>query len=99
MARKKLEGDVVKKWLAEHAGWKLVEKGKSIRKQFKFTSFRDSIVFVNRVATLADQADHHPDLDIRYDKVLLTLSTHSASGLTQKDLDLARSVDHATSAR
>ena len=99
MASKKLDPEAVEAWLADQQGWKLVAEGDAIRKQFSFGSFRDSIVFVNRVATLADEADHHPDVDIRYDKVSLTLSTHSAGGLTDKDLDLARSVDYATSAR
>ncbi len=67
-------------------------------KQFSFPSFRDSIVFVNRVATLADDADHHPDIDVRYDRVTLILSTHSAGGITEKDLALAEAVDFATSA-
>lgn len=99
MGRKTLEGNAVKDWLAGRRGWKLVEGGKALRKQFKFKSFRDSIVFVNRVATLADKADHHPDMDVRFDKVVLTLSTHSAGGITDKDLDLAKNVDFATSSR
>ncbi len=57
------------------------------------------IVFVNRVASLADDANHHPDIDIRYNKVRLTLTTHEAEGITDKDLDLAERVDFATSAR
>ncbi len=48
---------------------------------------------MNRVARLAEKADHHPDIDIRYKKVLLTLSTHSAGGLTQKDFALARQIN------
>ncbi len=99
MAEKTLGEDEVKGWLAAQTGWKLVADGAAIRKQFTFNSFRDSIVFVNRVATLADKANHHPDVDIRYDRVLLTLSTHSAGGVTDKDLDLAKGVDLATSAR
>jgi 4a-hydroxytetrahydrobiopterin dehydratase len=55
-------------------------------------------VFVNRVASLADELNHHPDIDIRYTAVLLTLSTHSAGGLTELDLKVAERVDFATSA-
>ncbi len=93
----KLERDAVQAWLEDRDGWKL--EGDAIRKVFTFKSFRSSIVFVNRIATLADDADHHPDVDIRYNKVTLTLSTHDAGGITEKDLELARAVDFATSAR
>jgi 4a-hydroxytetrahydrobiopterin dehydratase len=51
------------------------------------------VAFVNRVARLAEEADHHPDVDIRYDKVRLGLSTHSAGGLTSRDFDLAGRID------
>ena len=67
-------------------------------KEFKFPSFRDSIVFVNRIATLADEADHHPDILVQYKKVHITLSTHSAGGITEKDLKLAEQLDFSTSA-
>ncbi len=94
---KTLDAATVKAWLKERDGWK--QKSKSIIKTYKFESFRNCIVFVNRVATLADEKDHHPDIDIRYDQVTITLSTHSAGGLTEKDLELAKAVDFATSAR
>jgi 4a-hydroxytetrahydrobiopterin dehydratase len=92
----KLNGASIQSWLASHAGWK--RKSNALIKEFKFSSFRDSVVFVNRVATLADTADHHPDIDVRYDRVMLSLSTHSAGGITEKDLKLAEQVDFATSA-
>ncbi len=94
---KTLDNAAVRAWLKDREGWK--HKGKSIFKTFKFDSFRNSIVFVNRVATLADERDHHPDVDIRFDKVTIALSTHSAGGLTPSDLDLAKAIDFATSAR
>ena len=56
-------------------------------------------MFVNRVASIADDLSHHPDIDIRYDKVRLSVTTKEAKGLTQKDLDFAEKVDYATSAR
>jgi 4a-hydroxytetrahydrobiopterin dehydratase len=55
-------------------------------------------VFVNRVAGLADERDHHPDIDIRYDTVKLRLSSHDAGGVTERDLALAQAIDHSTSA-
>ena len=73
--------------------------GDALTKSFNFETFRDTIVFVNRVATLADENEHHPDIDIRYTEVSLSLSTHSEGGITEKDIDLARQIDFATSAR
>ena len=93
----KLNDESIRGWLDGREGWK--RKSKALTKEFRFTSFRDAIVFVNRVASLADDMDHHPDIDIRYTTVHLTLTTHESKALTQKDLDLAERVDFATSAR
>lgn len=82
-------------WLDSRPGWK--RDGESITKLFTFPSFRDSIVFVNRVATIADSVKHHPDIDIRNRKVLLSVTTHDAGGLTENDFDLAQRVDFANS--
>ena len=68
-------------------------EGDSIRREFEFDDFPAAIAFVDRVAGAAEHADHHPDIDIRYDRVLLVLSTHSAGGLTAKDFDLAAAAD------
>lgn len=92
----KLGNASIQGWLENRAGWK--RRSNALTKEFRFSSFRDSIVFVNRVATLADDANHHPDIDVRYDRVTLTLSTHSAGGITEKDLKLAEQVDFSTSA-
>ena len=59
----------------------------------KLATFRDAIAFVGRVADVAEEMDHHPDIDIRRRTVVLRVSTHSASGLTQMDLDFGRRVD------
>ena len=91
-----LNDESIDGWLKGRKGWKRL--GNALTKDFQFPSFRDSIVFVNRVASLADDSDHHPDIDIRYTTVRLTLETHSAGGITEKDLKLAESVDFATSA-
>ena len=71
-------------------GWE--NNGKEITRVYKFKDFKEAMAFVNRVADLAEAADHHPDIDIRYNKVTLTLSTHSAGGLTEKDFALARQI-------
>lgn len=93
----KLNDESVGGWLEGRSGWK--RKEDAIVKNFKFPTFRDSIVFVNRMATLADEHEHHPDIDIRYDQVRVTLSTHDAGGITEKDLEMAEQIDFATSAR
>jgi 4a-hydroxytetrahydrobiopterin dehydratase len=65
-----------------------IESGELIR-TFQFSDFRAAIAFVNQVAELAEAAGHHPDIDIRYNRVRLALVTHDAGGLTAKDFDLA----------
>lgn len=92
-----LDDESLQEWVAEHPGWS-VESG-VLTKTFDFPAFRDSIVFVNRVATLADEADHHPDIDIRYDRVRIGLVTHDADGITEKDTAMAHRIDYATSNR
>jgi 4a-hydroxytetrahydrobiopterin dehydratase len=64
-----------------------------LSKTFTWPTFADAIGFVNRVAKLADAANHHPDIDIRYTKVTCTLSTHDAGGITELDLDLAGKIE------
>ncbi|HLA42364.1 MAG TPA: 4a-hydroxytetrahydrobiopterin dehydratase [Aggregatilineales bacterium] len=65
----------------------------SIKRKFTLTSFPAALVFVNTVGHLAEAADHHPDILVQWKHVTLTLSTHSAGGLTAKDFDLARQID------
>jgi 4a-hydroxytetrahydrobiopterin dehydratase len=65
----------------------------SIVRTFTFRTFRDAVRFVNAVADLAEDRDHHPDVDIRWNKVTLRLSTHSAGGLTPVDFELADAID------
>jgi len=65
-------------------------RARAIRRTFVFEGFMDSIGFVNRVARKAQKSDHHPDIDIRWNKVTLTLTTHSEGGLTAKDFSMAK---------
>jgi 4a-hydroxytetrahydrobiopterin dehydratase len=73
------------------SGWE--RKGNEIVKVYKNKNFVESIGFVNKVAILAEKADHHPDILIQYKNVTLTLSTHSQGGLTGKDFKLAGEID------
>ena len=66
-----------------------------IVREFKFHDFRAALAFVNQVGDLAEQAGHHPDIDIRYNKVRLALITHDAGGLTTNDFDLAAKINQA----
>ena len=77
--------------LRQLAGWQL--KGDEIEKVYEMDGFRAALAFVNHVGNLAEGAQHHPDITINYNKVRLTLSTHSEGGVTQKDLDLAARIE------
>jgi len=70
--------------------------GTEITRTYEFADFNESMGFVTRVAIMAEKYDHHPDIDIRWNKVTLTLSTHSEGGLTARDLDLADRCDTLT---
>ena len=72
-------------------GWNLAAK--EIRKTYEHKDFVRAMGFVNSVALLAEKANHPPDIDIRWNTVTLTLSTHSAGGLTEKDFTLAAEID------
>jgi 4a-hydroxytetrahydrobiopterin dehydratase len=74
-------------------GWE--RAGTEIRRTYRFADFREALAFVNRVGELAEQAAHHPDIDIRYNTVTLALTTHDAGGLSAKDFELASAIDRA----
>ena len=78
--------------LATIPGWD-VQGGTQLAKTYTFNDFVGAMAFVNRVAELAERAAHHPDILVRYRQVTLTLSTHSAGGITEKDVALAKQID------
>jgi len=84
----KLNPARIKTALAGTSDWK--KKGSTITRTYQFKDFPAAIRFVNRVARLAEKAYHHPDIDIRWNKVRLALTTHDAGGLTTKDFELAK---------
>ena len=86
-----LSTEKIKTALALVPDWK--KKGLTIARTYQFKDFPAAIKFVNVVAKLAERAWHHPDIDIRWNKVTLTLTTHDAGGLTEKDFDLAQKFD------
>lgn len=83
------EGEIARR-LASLPGWQ--RRGGEITRTFAFADFKGSMAFVSRVAELAESMDHHPDIDIRYSKVTLVLSTHDAGGLTARDFTLAEAI-------
>ncbi len=75
-------------------GWEFSEKDNAIEKDFTRHDFIDSVNFIQSIAELAEEADHHPDLLLHdYKKVRVILTTHSAGGITQNDFDLAKAID------
>ena len=66
------------------------KRARTITREFQFEGFMDAVGFVIRVARAAEKADHHPDIDIRWNRVTLALTTHSEGGLTAKDFSMAR---------
>jgi 4a-hydroxytetrahydrobiopterin dehydratase len=82
-----LSTDEARTRLANLPGWQ-IESGELVR-TFQFKDFLASLHFVNQLADAAEKAGHHPDIDIRYNRVRLALVTHDAGGLTSKDFDLA----------
>ncbi len=88
---KKLAAVEITTALATVPEWKL--SGNAIARTYQFKDFPGAILFVNAVAGLAEGAGHHPDIDIRWNRVTLVLTTHDAGGLTEKDFALAREFD------
>ena len=88
-----LSPDEIARRLRNLDGWSLVAG--EIEKTYRFPTFPQAIAFVGRVADLAEKVDHHPEIDIRYNRVKLRLSTHSEKGITERDFALASDVDRA----
>lgn len=77
--------------LATLDGWSKADR--SIRKEFTFQDFPEAVLFVSALVPAAEAADHHPDIEIHYKRVLLTYTTHSEGGLTARDFEGARAAD------
>jgi 4a-hydroxytetrahydrobiopterin dehydratase len=89
----KLTDAELEQFLSHHEGW--TGRSDEIHKDFSFPGFRAAIAFVNLVAERADAARHHPDIEIHYNRVTISLSTHDAGGVTEKDISLAAEIDEA----
>ena len=86
------EAEKVQEYLQEVEGWE-AQENKLITKTFKFKNFQEAISFVNRIANLAEEEQHHPDIIIRYRKVTFELATHAIKGLSENDFIMASKID------
>lgn len=91
----KLTGEARRATLAGLKGWAEVQGRDAIRKEFRFKDFNAAFGFMARVALQAERMDHHPEWSNVYNRVDVTLSTHDAGGLTERDVKLARFMDDA----
>jgi 4a-hydroxytetrahydrobiopterin dehydratase len=85
-----LKAQDIKEWLKKLPEWELEKK--HIERTFEFDDFSQAVEFVNGVAEIAEEEDHHPDIDVRYNKVRIALSTHSEGGLTEMDFEVAEKI-------
>jgi 4a-hydroxytetrahydrobiopterin dehydratase len=92
-SKQTLTGDELAALIRELPAW-AVEDGQLVR-TWTFADFVQAMAFVNRIAQLAEEANHHPDIDIRYNRVKLALVSHDAGGITARDADMARLIDAA----
>jgi len=91
MARTLLsEGEIASRMI-EVPGWSL--RGKAIQRTWKFKDFKHALAFINRVGSLAEAANHHPDIWNSWNRVKLSLTTHDSGGLTARDFELAKQID------
>lgn len=84
----KLQEDSAIKKTSKEAG-----AGKKLHQEFKFKDFKEAMVFVNKVADLAEEEGHHPDIYIYYNRVVLDLTTHAVGGLSENDFIMARKIE------
>ena len=87
----KLDQEHIDEKLQKFPEWS--QSGETLQRTFRFDNFLGAMAFVSRIADLAEEHQHHPDILIRYNKVTLTLSTHDAGGITEKDFNYARDTD------
>jgi 4a-hydroxytetrahydrobiopterin dehydratase len=91
LSRARLGEEAVARELATTPGW--TRDGEAITRAWRFRDFKEAMLFVNGVAALAEEANHHPDIVVHYAEVTLRLWSHDAGGLTARDFALARRID------
>ncbi len=88
-----MDADAAAKMLGQLTDWELDEAGKDISRSFKFKNYYETMAFVNALAWIAHGEDHHPDLQVGYNRVLVRFSTHSIGGLSENDFICAAKID------
>jgi 4a-hydroxytetrahydrobiopterin dehydratase len=91
MANSALNPEQIKSSLAKLPGW--AQQGSEIAKTFQFKNYYETMAFVNATAWVSHQEDHHPDLEVGYNKCKVRYSTHSAGGITAKDFECAGKIE------
>ncbi len=92
MPKQPLLSDIeIQRQLSALRGW--TRRADTITRTFTFAGFPESAAFVQRLVAPAEAMNHHPDVDVRYNKVIVTLSTHDSGGITANDLELAGKID------
>lgn len=90
---KQLDNNQIENRLKALEEWTADVETQILQKEFQFQNFTDAMVFANRVAEIAEEEDHHPDICISWGSVVIMLTTHDAGGLTQKDFDVAERIE------
>ena len=93
MSVSKLTDQERETWLSALAEWQMVDGKDAIRRTFEFADFSEAWGFMSRVALIADAQDHHPEWFNVYNRVEITLTTHDADGLSQRDVKMAKAID------
>lgn len=83
----------IKHALERLSGWE--QRGNAIERTFEFASFKEAMAFVNKIANMAEDANHHPDITINYNKVTLALTSHDAGGITERDIAMAARINQS----
>jgi 4a-hydroxytetrahydrobiopterin dehydratase len=81
----------IEQFMSKHKGWSL--KGQVLEKTFVFKDFKEAVEFVNKIEPIADSMNHHPDICIYYNRVIVQLTTHDVGGLTDLDIKLAEEIE------
>jgi 4a-hydroxytetrahydrobiopterin dehydratase len=94
-----LSSDDARTLLAQvHGDWSIKDEGKAIQRSFRFTNYYETIAFVNALAWVAHREDHHPDLEVGYNRCRVRYGTHSVGGLSENDFICAAKLDALSSA-
>jgi 4a-hydroxytetrahydrobiopterin dehydratase len=88
-----LDRDAAASYLAGTPGWTLNDAGAAISRAFRFKNYYETMAFVNAVAYIANRQDHHPDLEVGYNRCTVRFSTHSVKGLSENDFICAARVN------